>query len=72
MKQESATPTGCLSGTKTSEDFLPCQAKNQKLRPLVLKQFDFFNAWQGKKSDLLWFSMFLTGSRWGLLIGCFI
>ncbi|HKK63635.1 MAG TPA: hypothetical protein VJ951_13815, partial [Bacteroidales bacterium] len=28
--------------------------------PLVLKQLDFLNAWQGKKPDLLWFSMFLT------------
>ncbi|HKK90288.1 MAG TPA: hypothetical protein VJ936_02745, partial [Desulfobacteraceae bacterium] len=27
---------------------------------LVLKQLDFLNAWQGKKPDLLWFSMFLT------------
>ncbi|MFO7884925.1 MAG: CDP-glycerol glycerophosphotransferase family protein [Desulfobacteraceae bacterium] len=26
----------------------PCQAKNQELRPLVLKQLDFLNAWQGK------------------------
>ena len=43
-------PTVALSGTRTSEDFLPCQAKNQELRPLVLKQLDFLNAWQGKKS----------------------
>ncbi|HKK91429.1 MAG TPA: hypothetical protein VJ936_08510, partial [Desulfobacteraceae bacterium] len=28
--------------------------------PLVLKQLDFLNAWQGKKPYLLWFSMFLT------------
>ena len=26
----------------------PCQAKNQELRPLVLKQPDCRNAWQGK------------------------
>ncbi|MFO7885515.1 MAG: hypothetical protein R6U68_11885, partial [Desulfobacteraceae bacterium] len=26
----------------------PCQSKNQELRPLVLKQLDFLNAWQGK------------------------
>jgi len=39
------------SGTRTSEGFLPCQAKNQELRPLVLKQLDFLNAWQGKKPD---------------------
>jgi len=54
-------PKLVLSGTRTSEDFLLCQAKNQELRPLVLKQLDFLNAWQSKKSYLLWFSMFLTG-----------
>ncbi|HKK91582.1 MAG TPA: hypothetical protein VJ936_09275, partial [Desulfobacteraceae bacterium] len=39
----------------------------QELRPLVLKQLDFLNAWQGKKSYLLWFSMFLTGQALGAL-----
>jgi len=34
---------------------------------LVLKQLDFLNAWQGKKSYLLWFSMFLTGQALGAL-----
>ncbi|HKK89846.1 MAG TPA: hypothetical protein VJ936_00450, partial [Desulfobacteraceae bacterium] len=49
------------------EDFLPYHAKNQELRPLVLKQLDFLNAWQGKKPDLLWFSMFLTDQPLGAL-----
>ncbi|MEA2060783.1 MAG: hypothetical protein U9P10_09825, partial [Thermodesulfobacteriota bacterium] len=52
--------------------FCPARLKIGNLRPMVLKLFDFFNAWQGKKSDLLWFSMFLTGNRWELLIGCFL
>ncbi|MFO7884512.1 MAG: hypothetical protein R6U68_06800, partial [Desulfobacteraceae bacterium] len=40
----------------------PSQAKNQELRPLVLKQLDCRNAWQGKSPPSF---SFLTGNRWG-------
>ncbi len=50
MKHETGecAPNGYLSGTKTTEDFFPARLKIGNLRPLVLKLFDFFNAWQGK------------------------
>ncbi|MEA1968451.1 MAG: hypothetical protein U9N77_09555 [Thermodesulfobacteriota bacterium] len=41
-------PSGCLSGTRTMEDFFPARLKIGDLRPLVLKQLDCRNAWQGK------------------------
>ncbi|MFO7885453.1 MAG: hypothetical protein R6U68_11575, partial [Desulfobacteraceae bacterium] len=43
-----AAPSSCLSGTRTTEDFFPARLKIGDLRPLVFKQLDCRNAWQGK------------------------